>query len=201
MKNSKNKIRILFIALFVSMVSSTNLFSQKYLRDIPVLDSTTISRAVSYFEIKDNAFEGNGAAVLKEAVTSSKFLLLGENHYSKQISILTKNLVPLLDESGYKVASFEVGPHSANKLKELSSNPVQTLESLKAFNKEYFIPSIEMSAIPMFFYVDDAKWIFGELIRSFFSQWYFLEMKWWLQSPMMLTMKRLKLHGQKLGQA
>ena len=159
MKNLENKVGVLSIALFVAIISSTNLFGQKSLRDIPALDSLTIASTVSYFTIKDNSFDGNGAAVLKDAVTSSKFLVLGENHNSKQISILTKNLVPLLDQSGYKVASFEVGPHSANKLKELSNNPVQTLESLKAFNKEYFIPSMEMSAIPMFFYVDDANFL------------------------------------------
>ena len=43
------------------------------------------------------------------------------------------------------MASFEVGPHSANKLKELSSNPVNTLESLKAFNKEYFVKWVGFS--------------------------------------------------------
>lgn len=159
MKNLENKVRFLCIVLFVAMISSTNLFGQKSLRDIPVLDSLTLANSVSYFEIRDNAFEGNGATVLKDAVTSSKFLLLGENHDSKQISILTKNLVPLLDQSGYKVASFEVGPHSANKLKELSSNPANTLENLKTFNKQYFVPSMEMSAIPMFFYVDDANFL------------------------------------------
>lgn len=158
MKNFQTKTVILSIAFF-AIIFSSNLSAQNTINDIPVLDSLTVANSVSYFDIKDNSFEGNGAAVLKDAVTSSKFLVLGENHNSKQISILTKNLVPLLDQSGYKVASFEVGPHSANKLKELSSNPANTFENLKTFNKQYFVPSMEMSAIPMFFYVDDANFL------------------------------------------
>ena len=168
MKKSENGV--LSIALFVAILSSTSLFGQKTLRDIPVLDSITIASHASYFSINDNLLEGEGASVIKEAIQDSKFFVLGENHQSQQISILTESLVPILDQAGYKVATFEVGPHSANKLKELSSDPEKTVESLKDFNEEYLVPSTGMAPIPMFWYVDDAK---------FLAQFAKTEMEFW----------------------
>lgn len=159
MKYYYTKTTIFSLTLFVTTFFSFNLFAQNTIIDIPELDSLEISEAVNYFDINDGLPEGNGASILKERIASSKFFVLGENHSSTQVSKLTESLVPLLDESGYKVAAFEVGPLSAEKLKELSKIPDSTEARLKAFNNKYFTPSAGMSAIPMFFAAVDAAFL------------------------------------------
>ena len=54
------------------------------------------------------------------------------------------------------VTAFQIGPHSAEKLKELSQIPDSTQERLKSFNGKYINPATEKSAIPMLNSVPDA---------------------------------------------
>ncbi|MCK0178523.1 hypothetical protein MWU50_04395 [Flavobacteriaceae bacterium S0862] len=158
MKNFYTKTVILSIGFFVTIFSS-HLFAQKTINNIPVLDSLEIAKSVYYFNITDDLLKGNGANILKEHIASSKFFVLGENHYSNEISKLTKSLVPILNESGYKVVAFEVGPLSAEKLKELSQIPDATEARLKAFNGKYFNSTWGTSAIPFFNGVSDAAFL------------------------------------------
>lgn len=158
MKNFHTKTVILSIAFFVTIFSS-HLFAQNTINDIPVLDSLEIAKSVNYFDINDGSFKGDGFDILKQQIASSKFFVLGENHHSTQVSKLTEALVPILDKSGYKAVAFEVGPLSAEKLKELSQIPDATQTRLKAFNSKYFTPSLGMSAIPMFNAVPDAAFL------------------------------------------
>ena len=137
MKNFYTNTVILSIAFFITIFSS-NFSAQNTINDIPVLDSLEIAKSVNYFTIYNGLLKGNGANILKEHIASSKFFVLGENHYSDEISKLTKSLVPILNESGYKAVAFEVGPLSAEKLKELSQIPDSTQTRLKAFNGKYF---------------------------------------------------------------
>ncbi len=172
MKTIKTKSLFLAITIFVSLCF-TGLSAQTSKMEfsipkndipisvskIPQLDSMEIAKSVSYFKINKGSFEGKGADVLKDHITSSKFFVLGENHYSTEISKLTESLVPLLEKSGYKAAAFEVGPLSAEKLKELSNIPDSTEVNLKAFNAKYLNPALEVPPIPMFWYISDAKFL------------------------------------------
>ena len=170
MKNHYFKTASISILFFsISLVS--NLRAQSTIQDIPVLDSFEIAKAVSYFKINDASLEGDGASIIKQSISSSKFFVLGEYHFSTEISKLTKSLVPLLHKSGYKAATFEVGPISAKKLKELSHIPDSTRARLKAFNGNYFsqfTPDLKLLPIPFFTSVYDAD-IWGvdqELLNS-----------------------------------
>lgn len=158
MKNFYTNTVILSIAFFITIFSS-NFSAQNTINDIPVLDSLEIAKSVNYFTIYNGLLKGNGANILKEHIASSKFFVLGENHYSDEISKLTKSLVPILNESGYKAVAFEVGPLSAEKLKELSQIPDSTQTRLKAFNGKYFNSTWETSAIPFFNGVSDAAFL------------------------------------------
>lgn len=158
MKNFHTKTALLSITFLVTLFF-TSLTAQNTINDIPVLDSLEIAKQVRYFNIKDNKIEGDGADILKQAVASSKFFVLGEYHYSTEISKLTESLAPLLDKAGYKGAAFEVGPLSGEKLKELSRVPDATEAKLKAFNAKYLIPSFKYTAIPMFSFVPDAQFL------------------------------------------
>ena len=151
-----------FAITFFSAIICTNLTAQNSenkFQKIPLLDSLDIEKAVTYFQINNANLNGEGADILKQHIASSKFFVLGENHSSTEVSKLTKSLVPILDKSGYKVVAFEVGPISAEKLKELSEIPDSTQARLKAFNGKYFASSWGTSAIPFFNGISDAAFL------------------------------------------
>lgn len=158
-------MKIILTAL-VLLLSTTPILAQQTedqaitsFSNIPILDSLEIAKSVSCFTNNDGFLEGPGADILKQHISSSKFFVLGENHYSSEISKLTESLVPILDESGFKVAVFEVGPLSAEKLTELSEVPDSVQSRLRDFNNTYYNPMLEMSAIPFFNGVSDAKFL------------------------------------------
>ena len=153
--------KVFAIAVFSAAIC-TNLASQNSentFQKIPLLDSLTIEKAVTYFQVDNANLDGEGVDILKQHIASSKFFVLGENHHSTQVSKLTEGLVPIFDKSGYKAVAFEVGPLSAEKLIELSEIPDSTQARLKAFNSKYFTSSLGMSAIPMFNAVPDAAFL------------------------------------------
>lgn len=150
---------VIISIIFVAISNVSNLNAQNTIKGIPVLDSLDVAKAVNYFTINNGLLEGRGADLLKDHISNSKFFVLGENHFSTQVSRLTESLVPVLHKSGYSVATFEVGPLSAEKLKELSKMPDSTEARLKSFNAQYFTPSLGMSAIPMFNAIDDAAFL------------------------------------------
>lgn len=172
MKTIYTKTLILYITFFVTLCfNSLSAQNSKMefsiptsdvpntIDKIPELDSVEISKSVSYFIIENNLLKGKGSEILKDYINSSKFFVLGENHFSTEISKLTKSLAPVLEKSGYKGAALEVGPISAEKLKELSRVPDSTEANLKAFNNKYLIKSAQMTAIPFFYYVPDAGFL------------------------------------------
>ena len=154
------KVRILITFAALTLVS--NLIAQNTIKDIPVLDSLEITKAVSYFKINDASLEGDGATIVKQYISNSKFFVLGEYHFSIEISKLTTGLAPILDKAGYKAAAFEVGPFSAKKLEELSHIPDSTRARLKAFNGNYFVqltPDYKLLPLPFFTSVYDADFL------------------------------------------
>lgn len=160
----KTKYPIAIALVLIAGMLSSNLFAQNTIKDIPELDASEIEKAVHYFNINNGSLQGDGADVLKQYIATSKFFVLGEYHYSTEISKLTESMVPLMDQSGYKVAVFEVGPHSAEKLRELSTVPDETESRLKEFNAKNYVkltPTIEMLPIPFFNTVYDAAFLEG----------------------------------------
>ena len=154
-----NKVLAITFFSAIICINLTAQNSENTFQNIPLLDSLTIEKAVTYFQIDNANLNGEGADILKEHIASSKFFVLGENHDSDEISKLTESLVPILDESGYKAAVFEVGPLTAEKLKQLSQIPDSTQARLKEFNSTYYNPTFEMSAIPFFNGVSDAAFL------------------------------------------
>lgn len=150
---------LLALILIATTIINPNLHAQNHAADIPVLDSLAISKSVHHFIINNNSIEGEGAVVLNEYISNSKFFVLGEYHHSTEISKLTESLVPLLDRSGYMAAAFEVGPHSADKLSDLAKVPDSTSFRLKDFNAKYYTPSLRMLPIPFFENVYDADFL------------------------------------------
>lgn len=149
----KKIITILCVAFMSIMLSAQNKTKK--------LDTELLKTYTNYFTIDNNQINGEGAKVLKNLINNSQFVVYGEMHGSKQTSIINEALIPLLADSGFKHFVIEVGPHSANKLTQLSTPNNKTIEQLKRFNKSYTVSEGEQTAVPIPFFdnVSDAKFL------------------------------------------
>jgi len=125
------------------------------------LTSDYIQKHTYYFSIEDGKIKGEGKKVFKEMIQNSQFINYGEIHGSKEVSIISKAMMPLLKEGGYRHFAIEVGPHSAEKLSQLSSDPSKTVANLYAFNSAYSVSEGGETAepIPFFTNVSDAEFL------------------------------------------
>lgn len=147
------------IITFLSIVMmSTTLSAQSNTKQ---LDTDLLKEYTNYFTIENNQIKGKGAKALIDLVTNSQFVVYGETHGSQQTSTLNKALMPLLAEAGFKHFAIEVGPHSAQKLTELSTPANKTIENLKAFNTKYTVVEggQAVQPIPFFDNVSDAEFL------------------------------------------
>jgi hypothetical protein len=127
--------------------------------DIPFLDSTYVAEKTSYFQVKNNAIIGDGKKEILDIFNTSQFVAFGEKHLSKPTSVLTKALIPIMKKAGFNDLCFEVGPHSAKKLIELSSPYNETVSKLKQFNNQYYYKPDEDTPIPFFSGIEDAMFL------------------------------------------
>lgn len=142
---------ILFAGIFLSMsVSAQQTLSTEY-----------IKKHAANFTIENGTITGGGEKMIKNMVRSSQFITYGETHNSKQVSLLTKALMPLLKKANFNYFAIEVGPSSAKKLTELSTPAAKTSANLKAFNSKYTVAQGGETAepIPFFTGVSDAAFL------------------------------------------
>ena len=142
--------------ILLSLICSTGVLAQT-----KTISTDLIRQYSGTFTIDDNQIQGSGKDILKTMIKNSQFVTLGELHGSNQISLLTKAMIPLLSEEGFKHFAIEVGPHSAQKLTELSNPTDHTVSNLKAFNAAYSVSQDEQTAIPIPFFdgVSDAEFL------------------------------------------
>lgn len=124
-----------------------------------LLDSVYLASKTKYFSIKNDTLQGVAAEIWEQILDDSQFVVFGERHNSLRTSELISALVPTLHKSTYHDIAFEVGPHSAQKLRELSLRSEQTVNALKLFNDKYYNKAFEMEAIPFFYGVADAEFL------------------------------------------
>ena len=105
---------------------------------------------------------GNGADLLIQKISESQFLLLGEEHFASEISILTNILLPILSENNYKYFAVEIGPNSAKKL----VSEIKKKGQLYDFNTEYYKLSGEIP-IPFFDGKEDETFLKTALNNDF----------------------------------
>lgn len=134
---------------------------RKVEREVVEISSDYIKSKSFNFIVKDNKIEGEGKNVIEKMINESQFIVFGENHYSRQTSILTAALIPLLANASYSNFVLEVGPNTANKLKELSTPFSSTVKQLKSFNSKYKFKEFGEKAdpIPFFAGVEDAVFL------------------------------------------
>ncbi|GGG39949.1 hypothetical protein GCM10011344_46000 [Dokdonia pacifica] len=155
----KSIIYILSIIFLISCNHKETVINKETL-ELPIqLSEAYISQKAAYFTINNGTIKGDGLNVWKELITQSQFVALGERHDSEATSQLVDAILPILDTTGYHHFAIEVGPHSAKKLKQLSTPIEDTEKNLTEFiakyagNESYSIP------IPFFRAISDAKFL------------------------------------------
>lgn len=118
-------IKNIFILLF-SILSTTILAQEK-------LKSTDISKFFYTFEINNGNIVGIGAKILENKISESQFLLLGEQHYSPEISEFTNAILPKLKSYNFKYFTIETGPNSTKKMISI----IKDKKSLFEFNTDF----------------------------------------------------------------
>ncbi|MBX7174905.1 MAG: hypothetical protein K1X72_28270 [Pyrinomonadaceae bacterium] len=128
----------------------------------PSLTEKDLEKYTYYFDIVDNKFVGDGAKFLTDEMKQSQYVLIGEYHFSFQISKFTKAVIPVYHEAGCRTFGLEIGPTTAEILTELSKNPDKTAENLKNINSKYYFTSKRgtvYNSIPFFKYLEDSEFL------------------------------------------
>ncbi len=130
----------LFLALFLIQAPAHDSD-----RELLRISETLIAEHTTYFDIRDNRFEG--ADTLLAALEKAHFVALGELHNRMRLGELTKALLHTLEPHGFSHFAVETGPYSARKLQQLirSGKP-----DVSAFYAQYSSRLIDLIPIPFF---------------------------------------------------
>lgn len=128
-------------------------------------DTDYIKENTYYFEVNESNIEGKGAAILQKSIEESQFFVLGEEHFSAQISKFTNAIIPILANQNYKYFVAEIGPNSATKIASL----IKLGKSLYNFNTEVndFVGEIP---VPFFDGKEDESFL-KNAINNGFELW------------------------------
>ncbi len=152
-RNMKN-IHLILLTIVLMTLQTVNAQDSLLRQDL--------SKHVYHFDLKDNQLSGPGADLLRKEAMKTQYFLIGEYHGSKLISNFTRAMIPILHEAGYQHFGVEVGPHSAELLKEMAKDPQKTTSQLNTFNQRYSVIEEDSSIwtpIPFFEYEEDAAFL------------------------------------------
>lgn len=118
-----------------------------------------LQKYTTHFRIEERTLKGPGADLLLAEVAKAHATLLGEYHFSTQISDLTGALIPALNKAGYKHFVVETGPHAAKVLREVAREGKDIARNLRSFYTKYRVDDggEGFPAIPFFYYTCDAQ--------------------------------------------
>ncbi|ATC33020.1 hypothetical protein CA606_12170 [Caulobacter vibrioides] len=72
-----------------------------------------LAQAGSPLTVRPQGFSGPGAAILSEAIGASRYVLIGESHFSREIPAFTTNVCRLMAPDGLTAMVVEIGPEAA----------------------------------------------------------------------------------------
>ncbi|WP_196885061.1 hypothetical protein [Aureivirga sp. CE67] len=113
---------------FLLFILTCGVFAQNELK------SSDVAKFAYEFEIVNNDFVGKDVSILENRISESQFFLLGEQHFSPEISEFTNALLPKLKKNGFNYFALEVGPNSTQKMCSL----IEKENSLYNFNSEFY---------------------------------------------------------------
>ncbi|MGE8216768.1 MAG: hypothetical protein ACN6RD_11270 [Stenotrophomonas maltophilia] len=79
----------------------------------PLTFADRLAQAGSPLTVRPDGFSGPGAAILSEAVGASRYVLIGESHFSREIPAFTSNVCRLMAPGGLTAMVVETGPEAA----------------------------------------------------------------------------------------
>jgi hypothetical protein len=107
------RLAVVFTALAVTQAWSAESKPKPTLED-------ALRQARTALVMSESGFSGDGAAVLKSAVADSRYVLLGEDHFSREIPRFTAGLCDVMKPDAYAV---EAGPDAAEFVTGLLGSP------------------------------------------------------------------------------
>lgn len=126
------------------------------------IKSSDITSFTYPFNIENNKLIGLGADTLKNVIRESQFFMLGEEHFSPQISELTNVLLPYFSSNGYKNFALEVGPFTA----KIIQREIKLKKSLYQFNSSFYAKYKDVP-LPFFDGTKDDEFIKTALKNNF----------------------------------
>lgn len=141
---------------YLLIFMSSLVYSQKELM------STDIDKFCYTFKIENEKIIGNGYKILNDHISKSQFVLLGEQHFASEISLLTNSLIPILYNNQFKYFVAEIGPNSSKKL----VSQIQENGQLFDFNTKYYDLTGEIP-IPFFDGKEDELFLKTALKNNF----------------------------------
>ena len=72
-----------------------------------------LAQAITPLDVNPNGLSGAGALVLSKAVATSRYVLIGESHMSREIPAFTTQICRLMAPSGLTAMAIETGPEAA----------------------------------------------------------------------------------------
>lgn len=89
----------------------------------PVAFADRLAQAGSPLTAGPEGFSGPGAVILSEAVDTSRYVLIGESHFSREIPAFTTNICRLMAPGGLTAMAVEVGPEAAGAVNAMMRAP------------------------------------------------------------------------------
>ncbi len=79
----------------------------------PVTFAERLAQAGSPLTVRPEGFSGPGATILSDAIGASRYVLIGESHFSREIPVFTTNVCRLMAPGGLTAMAIETGPEAA----------------------------------------------------------------------------------------
>lgn len=75
-----------------------------------------LAKAGAPLKVRPEGFSGPGAAILSEAMDASRYVLIGESHFSREIPAFTTNVCRSMAPGGLTAMVVETGPEAAGAI-------------------------------------------------------------------------------------
>ena len=89
----------------------------------PLTFAKRLAQAGSPLTVQPEGFSGPGAAILSDAIAGSRYVLIGESHFSREIPAFTTNVCRLMAPGGLTAMAVEIGPEAAGVVNALLRAP------------------------------------------------------------------------------
>lgn len=108
-------MRIVALALAACTAVSPAM-AQKAATDVPFVSRLEQTRTM--LQLDETGLHGLGAVVLAEAIAASRYVLIGEDHLSREIPQFTTGVCRLMTPGGLDAFAVEIGPEAARVVNE-----------------------------------------------------------------------------------